>query len=83
MTDALDKEIAAYKLMEPELIKHHAGKFVVVHDEKLAGSYDNFETAANEAIKQFGKGPYLIRQVGAPEVKIPASVAFRVIHASH
>jgi uncharacterized protein (DUF1330 family) len=84
MTDALDVEIQAYHKMGPELIKHHQGKFIIIHNQKLEGAYDNFDSAAEEAIKRFGRGPYLIRQVGEPSnVKIPASVAYRITHASH
>lgn len=84
MTDILDKDIKAFEKMKPELIEHHFGKFVVIHNEQLVGSYDNFNKAAEEAFRQFGKGPYLIRQViNDDSVKIPASVAYRIIHASH
>lgn len=56
----------------------------MIRDEVLVGAYDTFDAAAKEAIRQFGKGPYLIRQVGAEPTKtLPASVAYRVIHATH
>lgn len=77
MTDVLDKEIAAFEKMKPQLEKHHSGKFVVIRDEKLMGAYDSFDKAAEEAIQKFGKGPYLIRQVvTSGSIKIPASVRY-------
>ncbi len=82
MTDSLDKEIAAYNQMRDDLLKHHAGKFVVIKDESLIGAYDNFNNAATEATRRFGKGPYLIRQVGGENYTIPASVIYRIIHAA-
>jgi hypothetical protein len=55
-------DITAYEALQSQLER---GKWVVFHDKKHVGTYDSFETAANDAVKRFGKGPYLIRQVGA------------------
>lgn len=76
----LRNEIAAYERMRNDLELDHLGKWVVVHDEKLIGAYESFETAADEAVQRFGRGPYLIRQVGAPPLVLPASVRYRPIH---
>ena len=79
----LDREIAAFKRELDSLHEHHAGKFVVFESEKLRGAFDTFDTAARFAIREFGKGPYLIRKVGAPEsMRMPASVAFRPVRAT-
>lgn len=72
----LDQEIAAYNGMSAELEAHHMGKWVLVRDLKLVGIYESFESAAEEAVKRFGRGPYLIRQVGAPALTLPASVMY-------
>ena len=77
----LRNEIAAYERMRNDLEIDHLGKWVVVHDEKLIGAYESFETAADEAVQRFGRGPYLIRRVGAPPLVLPASVRYRPIHA--
>ena len=77
----LDRNIAAYEKQEPELMAKHHGRWVVFHDGKLAGTFDAFEAAAEEAVKKFGRGPYLIRQVGAPPITLPASVMYRVVNA--
>lgn len=71
----LDRDIAAYEQMRSDL--------VLVYNERLVGTYDSLEAAAREAVQKFGRGPYLIRQVGAPPVTIPASVAFNLYHAGH
>jgi hypothetical protein len=75
------KDIAAYEKMQPELEARHMGKWVLFHDEKFIEMYDSFELAAEYAVKNFGRGPYLIRQVGAPPVTLPASVMFRPTYA--
>jgi hypothetical protein len=72
----LDQEIAAYNGMSAELDAHHTGKWVLVHDLKLIAMYDTFESAAEDAVQRFGRGPYLIRQIGAPPVTLPASVMY-------
>jgi len=73
----LDQEISAYEGMRSELEAHHMGKWVLIHDLALVGVYDAFETVAADAVRRFGRGPYLIRQIGAPPVTLPASVMYR------
>ena len=73
-------EIAAYDLLKEDLEAKHMSKWVLVRDLKLVGIFDSFEEAAESAVKQFGGGPYLIRQVGAPPMKLPASVMHRPIY---
>lgn len=52
-----------------------------MHDERLIGSFNSFEAAAEVAIEQFGRGPCLIRQVGAPPLTLPASLLYRTANA--
>lgn len=73
----LDVEISAYENMRDELEAQHMGKWVIIHETELVGIYNTFEDAAEEAVRKFGRGPYLIRQVGAPPVTLPASVMYR------
>ena len=56
---ALSKEIAAYKRMRDVVEADHFGEWVLVHDERLVGSFNSFEAAAEVAIERFGRGPYL------------------------
>jgi hypothetical protein len=74
---ALDTEIAAFEARRDELERHHKGKFVVFHGAEFIGAFDTIENAAREAVSKFGRGPYLIRQVGAPPSAMPASVMYR------
>ncbi len=76
----LDEEIAFYETLRSELEAHCLGRWVLVHDRKLVGNYDSFEAAATDAVERFGGGPYLIRQVGAPPVTLPASVMYNIAH---
>lgn len=77
----LTKEIATYERMRNDLEVEHLGEWVVVRDEELVGTYESVEKAAEDAVQRFGRGPYLIRQVGAPPLVLPAVVQYRPVHA--
>jgi hypothetical protein len=76
-TNALETEIKAYEKKLSELEKSYSGKFVVFKGEDFIGAWDTIDAAATQAVMLFGHGPYLIRQVGAPPLTLPASVFFR------
>jgi hypothetical protein len=79
---ALETEIAAFESHQKELEQHHNGKYVVFHGEEFVGAFDTFDAAAREAVNRFGRGPYLIRQVGAPPPSMPVSVMYHPVVAS-
>ena len=79
----LSKEIAAYDRRRDELETDHAGEWVVVHGEHLVGTYNDFQDAATDAVRRFGRGPYLIRRVGAPPITLPSSVMYRPVRGDH
>ncbi len=81
MTD-IDRELAAYEKMRPELEAQHMSKWVLIRGGKLVGVFDSMEAAAQDAVPRFGRGPYLIRQVGAPPVTLPASVMWNLNYGS-
>ena len=76
----LDREIARYESIRDDLEKGHKGEWVLIHKELLVGTYPSFESAGAEAVKRFGRGPYLIRRIGAPPITLPASVLYRLSH---
>ena len=77
---SLTREMAAYDEMRRSLEADRFGEWVIVHDELLAGAYADFESAAEDAVRRFGRGPYLIRQVGEGPVTLPASVRYGPVH---
>lgn len=77
----LDQEIDAFEQMKDDLERHHMGKWIVIHNHELINAFDTFDAAAREAVRLFGRGPYLIRQVGRPPVTLPASYAAVSLHA--
>ena len=72
----LSEEIAAYERMQDTLEADHFGEWVVVHDGELFGAYSDFEDAAVDAVRNFGRGPYLIRRVGEGPITLPASLLY-------
>ena len=76
----LEAEIARYESVRDELEKEHRGEWVLIHKDMLAGTFPSFEAAGTAAVKRFGRGPYLIRKIGAPPVSLPASVLYRLSH---
>jgi hypothetical protein len=79
----LKDEIAAYDAMRADLEAKSLGKWVLVHDCEKIGLYDSFDDAAKDAVHRFGRGPYLIRQIGAPPISMPISVMYHSVHADH
>ena len=73
----LDYNISAYNRLKDEMESHHKGKWVLFHDGSFINAFDDFDNAAKEAVSRFGRGPYLIRQVGADDFITPASVMYR------
>ncbi len=78
----LSRQISAYEEMRGVLETDHFGKWVVFYGGELVDTYESFEEAAEEAIRRFGRGPYLIRQVGAGPITLPASVLYRPTYAN-
>lgn len=77
---SLRDQIAAYDEMRDVLERDHYREWVVFHDGELVDTYDSFESAADDAVVRFGRGPYLIRQVGTPPVRLPSSVQYRPVN---
>lgn len=81
--NTLSEDISAFEADRSRLETDHNGKWVVFYNRTLEGVFDDFETAAQDAVRRFGRGPYLIRQVGAAPITLPASVMFRPAYANH
>ena len=81
--EALRKCIEAFECREEWLNENHNGKWAVFHNAAFYEAFDTFDAAAREAIERFGAGTCLIRRVGGPtSMPMPASVAFRAVHAT-
>jgi hypothetical protein len=62
-TQVLKKELDYFESMKAKFLKEFPGKYVLIHDDTLVGSYDKQEDAYNEGYERFGAGPFLVKQV--------------------
>lgn len=79
----IDTEIAAYDAMKDRLEATCLDKWVVIHGGIVAGVFDDFQRAAADAVKRFGRGPYLIRRVGQKPTVLPPSVVYSSSRHGH
>jgi len=73
----ITEEIKAFEGMQAQLEADHMGLWVLIHDCVLVDVFESFEAAADEAVRRFGSGPFLIRQIGAPPKMLPVSLMYR------
>ena len=78
----LSNDIAAFERMRTELEARHDKQWVVFRNGQFHAAFPDFDAAATAAVEQFGAGPYLIRQVGAPSaIQLPGGMIFTPSHA--
>jgi hypothetical protein len=79
---ALEKELALFEKMKPELLKNHEGKFALIHGEEFLGTYDSAENAYAEGVKRFGRETFLVKKISATaEVYRNQALALGLMHA--
>ena len=61
----LAADIRAFEKLRRKLEREHFDEFALFFQGKFIGAFPDFDSAARKAIALFGRGPYLIRQVGA------------------
>ena len=77
----LDREYAVFNGIKEQLEKEHHLKWVVIHEDEFVGTFEDFEDAAVTAIRRFGRGPYLIKRIGAPAMTLPPSLQYGLMYA--
>lgn len=76
----LATERRLFEKLRRDLEAKAKGQWALIRNSELIGTFGSFEDAAAEAVRRFGRGPYLIREIGAPDVTLPASVVYAVSH---
>jgi hypothetical protein len=81
--DQLVAEIRAYDSMRDELLKHHLGKFALVKNGQLEGTFTTESEAYAAGIQKFDGATFLVRQI-VPEAEVAAMPALfaGLIHAA-
>jgi hypothetical protein len=67
---ALERELATFQANLPNLLATAAGKYVLIHDGNIAGTWDTWREALNAGHEQFDLGPFLVKQIVADEQPI-------------
>ena len=57
--------------MRADLEAKYFDKWIIMRHGKIAGAFESPEECIQFAVQKFGRGPYLIRQVGELPVRLP------------
>ena len=70
----LDTERDYFDKHRDDLLRQYPGKFVVIKDQQLLGSYDTIQDALGAGAREFGMVSFLVRRTDqvAEEITIPA-----------
>lgn len=82
ITQTLQKELAYFEAHKSELLANHRGKFALIHDSELLGTFDHFQEAFEVGVQKLGNQPFLIQPVADEPImaQVPA-LAVGVISA--
>jgi len=69
MGTELSKELVYFKSQKETWLKSYAGKYALIKEESLIGTFDSMEDAYKVAIDKFGNSPVLIKKISAEEEK--------------
>jgi hypothetical protein len=72
MNDILSVELKTFTNNLDSLLGSHAGKFVLIHGDKVLGTFDSNMDAIAWGYKELGNVPFLVKQI----VKVEAPLNF-------
>ena len=77
----LSVETEVYNNLRDSLEREHRLEWIVIYKTEVVGFYEDFQLAAVAAIEKHGRGPYLIKQIGAPEMPLNLSLFNKPMYA--
>ena len=77
--NVLELETRIFERHKVEFERDHNLEWVVIHGDDYVRLFNDFQLAADAAVRKFGRGPYLIKQIGAPIPHLPASILYRPV----
>lgn len=82
-TEKLGRELEAFEKMAQELLAHHHGKYALVKDGALHGTFTTEAEAYEDGVRRFGAEVFLVREVlnQQPAATMPALFA-GLVHAT-
>jgi hypothetical protein len=63
---ALETELRTYREKLPSLLADE-GKFALIHNEDIVGTFDTYADALSEGYKTFKLTPFLVKQIQSVE----------------
>ncbi len=81
MSKILEQEIKTFERERARLEKDYMGKYVLIQGEAIIDTYDNFENAADEGLRRFGKKPFLIRRIGQDQETLSPAILLGITGA--
>lgn len=63
VVQALTAELETFQRHKESLLRESYDKYVLIHQEELAGTFDTEADAINEGYRRFGNVPFLVKQV--------------------
>jgi len=70
MPTALSRELETYQEQRERLLGSAEGKFVLIHDQEIAGVYEDQMDAITQGYQRFGNVPFLVKQIVRIEVPV-------------
>ena len=70
--ELLSEETEYFESHDKEFLRKYEDKHLLIHGAELIGVFDDEDQAVLEGIRRFGKGPFLVRQPGEPEIILEA-----------
>ena len=70
MLDKLATELKTYEENLEVLVGSHDGKFVVIHESSILGTFDSQLDAISWGYQQLGNVPFLVKQVTKVETPL-------------
>lgn len=62
---ALEKELRTYRRELPRLLAEGEGKFAIIHDQEVAGTWDTYEDALQAGFDRYQLTPFLVKKIAA------------------
>lgn len=65
MAEPLLEELKVFQEKEKQFIASHPGKYVLIKNQDVIGTYSNQHDAIGEGYTRFGNVPFFIKQIAA------------------
>jgi hypothetical protein len=63
MSELLEAELKTYEVSRDQLLGSDSGKFVLIKEDRVVGTFDTKPDAIRAGYEQFGNVPFLVKQI--------------------